>query len=285
MQHSSSADHARHDALLIAGQAAGDLSDPERVRADALVAECSECSALRRDLVALAAAVRSVPAPAEASADFRLTPEQAGRLRRGSWLRALLRPFGAVGSPARPMAAAFTSLGVVGLVVGITLSSGTAMLSGTAGTTQQERAAHAPAASAAAPAPGGPAASERAPIVAAGDGEALETSRLASGPPGYVAVDNAASQAPVPAPEATSTDLLFGANRGNATDGGAKAGQARDGGQDGAVAGSGGATTDEIDREADVSHTPPSPLIAGSLALLGIGLLLFGLRIASRRLG
>ena len=54
--------------------------------------------------------------------DFQLAPEQAERLRRGSWLRAALRPFGAARSPVRPMAAAFTSLGIAGLVFAAALS-------------------------------------------------------------------------------------------------------------------------------------------------------------------
>ena len=73
-----------------------------------------------------------MPAPATLVGDLRLAPEQAARLRRGSWLRGFLRPFGAAGSPVRPAAAAFTSLGLVGLVIGITFSNGAGLAGGAA---------------------------------------------------------------------------------------------------------------------------------------------------------
>ena len=111
------ADHPQHDALLIAGHAAGDLPEPHRLRAEALLSACTSCADLRRDLVAITAAARSLPTPPSASRDFRLTAEQAARLQRGSWLRTLLRPFGAPGAALRPMAAALTSLGIAGLFV------------------------------------------------------------------------------------------------------------------------------------------------------------------------
>ena len=132
MQHPNPSDHARHDTTLIAGHAAGDLTEIDRVRADALLTECGACGELRRDLVAIAAATRSVPAPATLTRDLRLAPEQANRLRRGSWLRGLLHPFGAASSPIRPIATAFTSLGLVGLVVGVTLSAGAGLAGGQA---------------------------------------------------------------------------------------------------------------------------------------------------------
>jgi hypothetical protein len=54
---------------------------------------------------------------------------------------------------------------------------------------------------------------------------------------------------------------------------------------DGAAAGNGGGAGGDGAESSPVAAAPqpPNPLIAGSLALLGIGLLLFGLRIASRR--
>jgi hypothetical protein len=111
------ADHARHDLDLIAGHAAGDLIASDLVSAENLLATCDTCSSLRRDLVAIASATRALPAPATTSRDFRIDPTQADALRRGSWLRGLLRPFGAPRSSLRPVAAAFTSLGVAGLLV------------------------------------------------------------------------------------------------------------------------------------------------------------------------
>src|SRR5512143_2621071 len=114
-------DHARHDRTLIAGHAAGDLVEADRSRAEALLASCAGCSDLHRDLLAIASATRSLPAPKAPARDFRLTPAQAERLRRRSWLRAALRPFGTPRSVVRPMAAAFTSLGVAGLLVATAL--------------------------------------------------------------------------------------------------------------------------------------------------------------------
>src|SRR5919112_892097 len=75
-------DHGLHDALLIASHAAGDLTDSDRTRADALIAACAACAELRRDLVAIAATTRSAPAPTTLPRDFRLTADQAQRLRR-----------------------------------------------------------------------------------------------------------------------------------------------------------------------------------------------------------
>src|SRR5262245_43957955 len=110
-------DHARHDLDLIAAHVAGDLSDLERVRADQLLQSCTSCAELRRELIAIAAATRALPRMASAPRDFRLTVDQAARLRRGSWLRRVLEPFARTRSAVRPMAAALTGLGFAGLLV------------------------------------------------------------------------------------------------------------------------------------------------------------------------
>ena len=117
MHQSLPSEHAQHDLSLIAAHAAGDLPDAERPRADALISSCTPCADLRRDLVAITAATRSVPPPFALTRDFRLDDAQASRLRRGSWVRALLAPFGASRSVLRPIAAGVTSLGVAGLLV------------------------------------------------------------------------------------------------------------------------------------------------------------------------
>ncbi|HEV2005966.1 MAG TPA: hypothetical protein VGQ85_05060, partial [Candidatus Limnocylindrales bacterium] len=63
---------------------------------------------------------RSIPAPA--ARDFRISPDQARRLQRGNGLRRLLRPFGPGGMPSlRPLSAAFTTLGVAGLLFTLVL--------------------------------------------------------------------------------------------------------------------------------------------------------------------
>ena len=270
MQHPNTPDHERHDATLIAGHAAGDLTDVDRARGDAMLAECGPCADLRRDLVAIAAATRSVPAPATRTRDLRLAPEQADRLRRGSWLRTLLRPFGAAGSPIRPMATAFTSLGLVGLVVGVTLSSGAGLGGAATSEDGQDRdGASAAAATGAAAAPAATIGDAEAQggyefeIVRASDGKLYQVVRQSNGTY-YLsttipvsALDSARSSKPT---GEEPTELAFGP----ANQGGTPTGAARDL----AI----GAVTQ-----------PPNPLIAGSLALLGIGLLLFGLRIASAR--
>jgi hypothetical protein len=79
-----SSSHAQHDALLIAKLAANDVNSPERVRANALVAECPDCAELLQDLQAITVASRALPAPAR-SRDFRLTEADAARLRRSGW--------------------------------------------------------------------------------------------------------------------------------------------------------------------------------------------------------
>ena len=256
MQHPTLPDHARHDAILIAGHAAGDLSETDRTRADALLAACAACADLRRDLVAIAAATRSVPAPATLRRDLRLAPEQADRLRRGSWLRAFLRPFGAARSPFRPMATAFTSLGVVGLVVGVALSSGAGLAGAPAagGVGQDRNAPAGAAATAGTEAEGnGPGRDSYAPMVQS-SGEAA--AMYESIPPRQGATDDKGLG------RASPTTFAFGA-----------ATRAAAAPEDGSSESPAPAATPR----------PPNPLIAGSLALLGIGLLLFGLRIASRR--
>jgi hypothetical protein len=276
MQHPNLSDHARHDTTLIAGHAAGDLTDIDRARADALLADCGSCVELRRDLVAIAAATRSVPAPATLTRDLRLAPEQADRLRRGSWLRTLLRPFGAAGSPVRPMATAFTSLGLVGLVVGVTLSSGVGLSgAGTSGDSLDREGALAPAATSARAAPAATtydAAVEgyAVPIVRASDGTLYQAVRASDGT--YylattiprTALDGMRSAKPT-GEEPAPTEGALGAYQG-----GRPLGVGPSGDNDG--------STDRL-----AAESPPNPLIAGSLALLGIGLLLFGLRLASTR--
>ena len=120
MQHANptlNPNHPDHDLLLIAGHAADDLVEPERTRAQVLLDTCESCTDLHRDLIAIAAATRSLPDLATAPRDFRLTLEQAAGLRRTGWLRTILAPFSGAKSAARPVAAAFTTLGIAGLLV------------------------------------------------------------------------------------------------------------------------------------------------------------------------
>lgn len=111
--------HDTHDRLLVAARAAGDIAGPELDRADALLAACEACRVLHAELLAIAAATHHLPAPVRPPAiDFRISPDRASDLARGGLWRQLLRPFGRSGSPAiRPLAAAFTTLGLAGLML------------------------------------------------------------------------------------------------------------------------------------------------------------------------
>jgi len=258
MHHSIPAEHAQHDLELIAGHAAGDLSDPERVRAEALLGSCTSCADLRRDLVAIASATRSTPAQASPR-DFRLTDAQAASLRRGGWIKVLLRPFAAPGSTVRPIAMAFTSLGLAGLLVANILPA----LFGSAG------------ASGAAP--------EAARALPAASAGAAATAAAAPLPIGVVS-----------GPQAT--DSRTSAEFGHVTQptaaldqtGGSKSNQATSA----PIVAAGGAQESSpgepsYDRltsgERDLFTSETNWLLVGSFALLGIGLVLFGLRFLARR--
>jgi hypothetical protein len=109
-------DHASHDTLLVASLADRSFGDRDRAAAEALVATCGMCAALHADLLALSAATRDLPAPTRVR-DHRLSPEDARRLRPGSWRRLIA----AFGSPrdafSRPLAVGLTTLGIAGLLV------------------------------------------------------------------------------------------------------------------------------------------------------------------------
>jgi hypothetical protein len=110
--------HDTHDRLLVAAAAAGDLAGPELATAQALLTTCPDCRVLHTELLAIAAATRHLPAPVRPPAmDYRITADRAAALARGGLWRRLLGPFGRSGSPAiRPLAGAFTTLGVAGLL-------------------------------------------------------------------------------------------------------------------------------------------------------------------------
>ena len=55
--------HDRHDPMLVAALAAGDLAGAERDQAIALIGSCTECGTLHADLVAIARATATVPPP------------------------------------------------------------------------------------------------------------------------------------------------------------------------------------------------------------------------------
>jgi hypothetical protein len=233
--------HPDHDLTIIAAHAAGDLADSERSRAEVLLVTCGECADVHRDLIAIAAATRSLPNLATAPRDFRLAPEQAARLRRSGFLRTILAPFGATRSATRPIAAAFTSLGIAGLLVATVLPG----LMGSAASqtgTERDRTNIGAAAATSAPA---------APVI--GPGQAAPSDNAAKPDAEYGIKDgNSATSAP--------DDAMSG---GGAT----------------------GGPQDTIETQAErAAASTTNPLFIGSLALLVVGLLLFGLRFAGRRL-
>jgi hypothetical protein len=243
--------HSVHDTTLIAGFAAGDLAGSELDRAQALVTTCTDCAALHRDLVAIAAATRALPNLARAPRDFRIDAEQAARLGRRSWLRGFLRPFASAGSSARPLATAFTSLGVAGLLVVTILPAVLSGLGGAAATTggPRELAAGAP----------GPTNAPVAPAPGAGGGPTITPDRVESGSNQYG-----------PAWSGKPTDTRDDAQP---TDYDAVAIQGAEGSPK-------AATTDG--KFGVESGSPPNPVFVGSLALIAVGLALFGLRFAGR---
>ena len=238
--------HHDHDATLISGLAAGNLTSPDRARAQATLDACTECTSLHADLVAIAAATRTLPKHARAPRDFRLSADQAARLRRGSWLRAFLTSLAGARSATRPVAAAFTSLGIAGLLV-VTVLPG---LFGSAASMGPERqttsgvgGAGAPTAAPAA-APVSEAGASRAPVRNV-TGAGAEVDSAASGDPDYVygAKDQVTASDAPPVFAGPSSDLGRLSSNGS-----------------------------------------PNPILVGSLTLLAVGLLLFGLRFAGRRL-
>jgi hypothetical protein len=237
--------HQNHDQILIAALAGGDLTGSELTRARTLLASCPQCTELHSDLISIAAATRTVPNLATAPRDFRLDAAQAARLARRSWLRTVLAPFGGVRSAARPLAATFTSLGLVGLLV-VAVAPG--LVGGAfAPTAGQDRdLAAAPDATKEAvqvPAAGGP-----------------------GGAPQPAATDNA-STGKDGASEGTGAG--FGTDQGGTNEIHSQA------------TGQPASQPDTSGRTSAISA--PSLIFAGSLGLLVVGLLLFGLRFAARR--
>lgn len=264
--------HAAHDLLLVAAFAADDVEAADRIRAEALLASCAECTALAADLQAIARATAELPA-AVRPRDFTLRPEDAARLRPLGWRR-LAAAFGARRlDVTRPLAAGLTTLGLAGLLVsGLPLLP----LGGSAGAAASAAPSPAPAAAAASDAP--------ALIEKAGEPIA---SAAASGP---VLTDRGA---PVPAPSATGRDdraaALSRASPSAATS--PAYGTAASPGT--AAGGGAGASTSPAPQDAlrSLASGPESgshlnlPLLAVSAGLLVVGLGIFALRRATKNAG
>jgi hypothetical protein len=112
--HTPAAEAEAHAALVVALDA-GDLAGPELARAEALLAGCAGCGALSADLAAIRGAMTALPVPVRRR-DYRLTEEDAARLRPTGWRR-LAGWLAAPRSSVRPLATGLATLGVVGLLL------------------------------------------------------------------------------------------------------------------------------------------------------------------------
>jgi hypothetical protein len=111
--------HDRHDSILVAALAADDLAGTDRDQALELTRTCADCALLHRDLRDLARATASAPPPiANPRRDFRLTPDDAARLRPAGWRRLAdalsRRPSGLT----RSLGVGLATLGLAGLLIG-----------------------------------------------------------------------------------------------------------------------------------------------------------------------
>jgi len=253
--------HERHDLLLVAAYASDDLDGAARTAAEELVAGCSGCADLATDLRALARATHDLP-PARRPRDFFLTPADAERLRpRG--LRRLLAAFAAPTLPIRPLATGLTTLGVAGLLLaslpGILPLGGAAsgpVLApiGDSASPVGPSGAPAPAAPSAEP---GPAAEGEQGRDTSGDSDDVTSGSGSDGTPSG-GPDTAGGEAPE--------------NGGVTDDGGVRTDSDNDG-------------AEEFELYSLADEGAPSALVVVSGSLLIVGLGLFALRWAGRRLG
>lgn len=108
--------HTDHDVELVAASISDGLTAAEHATVTDLLAACSACRELAADLRALAAATVALPVPPRRR-DYRITAEQAARLRpvgvRGILVALGSRRFSFVA----PLGTALATLGIVGLLV------------------------------------------------------------------------------------------------------------------------------------------------------------------------
>lgn len=138
--------HALHDEELIAAFAAGDVEEAgDAERARSLVERCAFCRDLHRDLTAIRTAIQASGTAAQragtraAPRDFRLTADDAARLRPGSPIARVAARLGwrarvglGVAAFGRPVGSAMATFGVVGLLIG-SLTLGGSPLASTTG--------------------------------------------------------------------------------------------------------------------------------------------------------
>ncbi len=110
------AQHAGHDASLVAAFADGSIDPADVQRAEALVGSCADCAALDADLRILADATRAMATPARPR-DYALSPDDAARLRPAGWRRFLAGVGSSRDALSRPLAIGLTTLGLVGVLI------------------------------------------------------------------------------------------------------------------------------------------------------------------------
>jgi hypothetical protein len=263
--HLPATDAADHAARIVALDA-GDLAGADRTAAESLVGSCGGCAALADDLLAIRGAMTALPVPPRRR-DYRLTAEDAARLRPSGWRR-LIEWLAAPGSTVRPLATGLATLGLTGLL----LTSGVpGMLSGFGS------------------AGGAPVAAPAGPVEdAAGGGsgstelQGTYTSPAASGAPDSVASSVpglAATAAPAPLPAATPGSEEAAGVAGEAATPEPPVDRA-------ASTGASGATNGDAESAKaaarDAESSVPLPVVA-SLTLLIAGLVLFAGRALARR--
>jgi hypothetical protein len=273
-----SADHERHDPLLIAAYADDELGGEERLAAEELVRNCESCAGLAADLRAIAAATAVLPAPARPR-DFRLSPADAERLRR--------RRFGGLGAallgrtgPGQPIAVALTTLGLAGLLIGTApglLTGGSAASLSKVGGPISEPAA---GAAGGASEPYGNA--QGAPAASAAASSAPVEAPTASGQPvpaGSSTGSTAYGTVATPQPSASAiADSLLGIGKTGSASPEQRVPAAAGPGGSRESAGAGDLSLGPLLSAGDATGSGPSPLLLVSLGSLALGLALFALR-------
>jgi hypothetical protein len=277
------ANHATHDAMLVASLADHSLPDGERTAAEALVASCRDCADLHADLAALRAATIAMPTPAR-TRDYTLTADDAMRLQPRGWRR-LVSAFGTTRDAfSRPLAVGLTTLGLAGLLVTSLpsiLTGGATSATGSASTVGGPLAAGAPL-----QAPGTNA--------EAGNGSgapAVPAAAASAAPSGEKNVGGAGGPVSSPVPvalPAASPGTDFSGNQPDRNSFGPA-------GSHGDTAGVTGGSSPTPRSQAGLDSTgqrpeaaqqlgiPPLAIVSGAFLLVGLGL--FAIRWGARRLG
>jgi hypothetical protein len=109
--------HTSHDRLLVVAGLDADMSTAERLRLERQLRDCADCRVLAAELAAISASIRSdLPQPRRPR-DFRLSADQAARLR-GSPISRLLERLAAPGFAAlQPLAGVAMALGLTLIVL------------------------------------------------------------------------------------------------------------------------------------------------------------------------